>query len=151
MEYRLGNIKVQAEIRDNPDNKIQTPNDVTTQYQKLGEQTKEHLYAIFLNASNEVLGDKLIALGNHKQAPLDTQDIARTAVLVNAAAVILVHNHPSNKAEATQEDVQATRNVQQALDPLSIDLLDHLIITRNQAYSMKAHRDKPFHEEGGNR
>jgi len=71
-------------------------------------------------------------------------DLVRTAALVNAGAVIIVHNHPSRKAEPSANDIEATRNVKETFDNLGIELLDHVIITHNNSYSMKANQDLHF-------
>jgi DNA repair protein RadC len=144
VEYELGTVKVQAELREEQNQKIETFHDVTQKYSELGEKQKEHVYAVFLGNNNEEIGDKLIGLGSRDSAPLDLQDVARTAVLVNAGAVILIHNHPSNRAEATEKDRETTRNLYQALQHLNIELLDHVIITKTGSYSMRRNQEGPF-------
>ncbi len=141
MEHELGTIKVEAKIQGETRGKIETFSDVTAKYTGLGEKQKEHLYAVFLDSGNEEIGDKLIGLGGNDSIPVDVQDIVRTASLVNASAVILVHNHPSGIAEATDQDIATTNDIKQALDRLGIHLLDHVIITRNKSYSFRAHSD----------
>jgi DNA repair protein RadC len=69
------------------------------------------------------------------------KDIARTAVLTNASAVILVHNHPSNNNDATPEDKNATKEIKEALGIFNIELLDHVIISQNNSYSMRQNND----------
>lgn len=144
MKYRFGSISVEAEIRGKPDNKINSLQDVENRYGELGDEQKEHLYAVFLTKGNEEIGDKLIGLGGLDSTPVDVPDVVRTAVLVNAGAVILVHNHPSGKAEATQRDIESTEEIHGTLERLGISLLDHVIITRTSSYSMKYHGDGPF-------
>jgi DNA repair protein RadC len=143
MEYELGTIKVHTEIQETQD-KIESLNDVTAKYQELGQKQKEHVYAVFLTNSNEEIGDKLIGLGGLQSAPLDVQDVVRTATLVKAGAVILVHNHPSGQAEPTQKDIKTTEKIKEALNHLDIQLLDHVIITHTNSHSMKAHGNAPF-------
>lgn len=144
MEHEFGTIKVKAELREEPESKIESLSDVTTKYQDLGEKQKEHFYAVFLTNDNTEIGDKLIALGGRDSVTVDLQDIARTAALVNAAAVIVVHNHPSRNPTPTQKDIEATHEIHDALDPLGVQLLDHVIITENQSHSMKQAKEGPF-------
>jgi DNA repair protein RadC len=137
VKHETGSIQVTAELRDNDVEKITTLHEVTEKYSFLRERPKEHFYAVFLKSDNEVIGDKLIGLGNTGSAPLDLKDIARTAVLTNAKAVILVHNHPSTNDKATPEDKKVTRGIQRGLEIFDIEVLDHVIITQNGRYSMK--------------
>ena len=145
MEYELGTIKVYTEIQDDKtEEKISSFHDVTAKYSGLTEKPKEHIYAVFLGNNNEVIGDKLIGLGGNQSAQFDVQDLARTAALVNAGAVILVHNHPSGNSEPTQQDIETTQEIHDTLSKLNIQLLDHVIISRSSNHSMKNHNQGPF-------
>ena len=137
MKHEVGSIQVTAEVKDQQAEKITNLTAVTEKYGFLRERPKEHFYAVFLKSDNEIIGDKLIGLGNTGSAPADLKDIARTAVLTNASAVILVHNHPSNNDTATPEDKQLTREIQRGLEIFDIEVLDHVIITQTGQYSMK--------------
>ncbi|WP_181685072.1 JAB domain-containing protein [Halorhabdus salina] len=141
MDYELGTIQVTAELRDEEPEEISSLTDVTKKYGFLRDRPKEHFYAVFLKSDNEVIGDKLISLGSTGEAPVDVKDVARTGVLTNASAVILVHNHPSKNNEASQKDRDITREIKQALDILDIEVLDHVIISQDGSYSMKQHGD----------
>jgi len=137
LNHEVGSIQVTAELKDEEAEKITNLTTVTEKYGFLRERPKEHFYAVFLKSDNEVIGDKLIGLGTTDSAPADLKDIARTAVLTNASAVILVHNHPSNNKKATPEDKQLTREIQQGLEIFDVEVLDHVIITQTGHYSMK--------------
>jgi len=141
VEYELGSIQVTAELQDEESEEISSLSGVTAKYHFLRDRPKEHFYAVYLKSDNEIIGDKLIGLGDTGNAPVDVKDIARTAVLTNAAAVILVHNHPSNNNDATPEDKKATKEIKKALDIFNIDLLDHVIISQNSSYSMRQNND----------
>lgn len=137
MEHEVGSIQVTAEVNDQQAEKITNLTSVTEKYGFLRERPKEHFYAVFLKSDNEIIGDKLIGLGSTGSAPADLKDIARTAVLTNASAVILVHNHPSNNDTATPGDKQLTQEIQRGLGIFDIEVLDHVIISQNDHYSMK--------------
>lgn len=137
MEHEVGSIQVTAELKDEEAEKITNLTAVTEKYGFLRTRPKEHFYAVFLKSDNEVIGDKLIGLGTTGSAPTDLKDIARTAVLTNASAVILVHNHPSNNDSATPEDKQLTQEIQRGLKIFDIEVLDHVIITQSTHYSMR--------------
>ncbi|RMB12916.1 JAB domain-containing protein [Haloplanus aerogenes] len=141
MEYELGSIQVTAELQDEDSEEIQSFSDVTSKYGFLRERPKEHFYAVFLKSDNEVIGDKLVSLGGASSASIDTKDVARTAVLTNASAVILVHNHPSTNDRPTDQDLKATKAIQDALDLFDVEVLDHVIISQTGSYSMKQNGD----------
>lgn len=144
MEYELGTIRIEAEIQEEQDIKIECLSDVATKYSHLEERQKEHLYAIFLSNDNTFLGDKLVSLGSQDCIQFDLKDIARTAVLVKASAVIILHNHPSGNSNPTQQDLEATQEIYNALELLNIELLDHVIISRTNPHSMRQNHDGPF-------
>ena len=144
MKHRFGTIEVQAKYREEPSNRIESFQDVTRKYRSLGEKQKEHVYAIFLNNGNKEIGDKIIGLGKRDQAQFDIQDLLRTAALVNAAATILVHNHPSGNPQPTDNDIDTTKKIHDALETLGVQLLDHVIITRDSSYSMRRKNDGPL-------
>ena len=140
MNYRFGTIQVEAEILEERDT-VYSLSHIRERYKHLQSRQKEHLYAVFLNNDNQVIGDKLISLGQSVQTSMDTKDIARTAVLTDAEAVILVHNHTSANSQPSDADLEATRQVQNCLESFGVELLDQIILSRNQIYSMKAERD----------
>jgi DNA repair protein RadC len=141
VEYELGSIQVTAELRDQENEGVSSFSDVTSKYEFLRDRPKEHFYAIFLKSDNEVIGDKLIGLGNTSTASIDTKDIARTAVLTNATAVILVHNHPSTNDKPTDQDIETTQRIKDALNLFGVEVLDHAIISQTDSYSMKHNGD----------
>ena len=144
MEHKLGTIKVEAEIQGQPENEITCLRDVQEKYSELGQEQKEHLYAVFLTNDNQFIGDKIIGLGSRDTVGVDIQDVVRTAAITNAGAVILVHNHPSGKAGATEKDVEVTQEAKQVLEKINVELLDHVIISRDENYSMRQANDGPF-------
>ena len=144
MMQELGNITVKAEIQEQEPDTVQSLHDVVSRYEPLKHEQKEHLYAVFLTNGNRFIGDKIIGLGNRDSVGLDTQDVLRTAAITNAGAVILVHNHPSGSATATTKDVEVTQEAKQVLEKINVELLDHVIITRDGNYSMRTKNDGPF-------
>ena len=146
MEYSFGTIKVEAEVQENRDEIISLSH-IRERYSHLQVKQKEHLYAVYLNNDNTVIGDKLVSLGQSMQTSLDLKDIARTAVLTDASAAILVHNHPSGNCSPTDSDLKATEKVQTALETFGVQLLDHVIISRKDCHSMNQENQLSSEEE----
>jgi len=79
----------------------------------------------------------MVYQGNVSTAVARMAELFREAVVANAPAVILVHNHPSGDPDPSPEDVRLTRDAAQAARLLSIDLLDHVIVGRGRFVSLK--------------
>ncbi len=144
MEYELGTIRVEAEILEENPIKITDFNDLLSRYRELGKNTSESLYAVYLDQDNCRIGDQRIGKGDHKSVAFNFTEILRTAALVNAAGTIIVHNHPSGNPAPTSKDIKTTEELHQALDQIGVELLDHVIIARNNELSMRGNQDGPF-------
>jgi DNA repair protein RadC len=138
-KVEFGNISVSLSYSE-IDERLTSSSDVKSRYSYLKEKPKEYFYVVFLRADNSVIGDKLIGAGNPSNVATDVGDIVRTASVTNARAVILVHNHPSQTSGATEADVEVTKEIEEVLQLIGVDLLDHLIIAE-PVYSMKEHGD----------
>ncbi|EKP94923.1 RadC family protein [Thermaerobacter subterraneus] len=95
---------------------------------------REHLYVVQLNTKHYVLGVDLISIGTLNGSLVHPREVFRAAVRRGAAALVLVHNHPSGDPTPSPEDVQVTRRLVEAGRIMGIDVLDHVIIG-NQRYA----------------
>ena len=93
-----------------------------------------------MNARHEVLTFREHFHGTIDSATVYPRVIVQTALEVNAAAVILAHNHPSGVAEPSESDRQITRKLMQALSLVDIRVLDHLVVSAKNVVSF-AERD----------
>jgi DNA repair protein RadC len=89
---------------------------------------QEELRVILLDTRNRVLGIPTIYRGSLNTSGVRVGEIFRPAIEAPAAAIIVVHNHPSSDPSPSPEDVQVTRQIAIAGKLLDIELLDHLII-----------------------
>lgn len=96
--------------------------------QRLRPHQQEVFACLFLDNQHQMLAFEELFFGTIDQASVYPREIVKRALKHNAAAVILGHNHPSGIAEPSRADIQITRHIQQALDLVSIRVLDHLII-----------------------
>jgi DNA repair protein RadC len=144
VKQELGTLTVKAEIQEQEPDTVQSLHDVINRYESLKYEQKEHLYAAFLTNGNRFIADKIIGVGSRDAVKTDVQDVVRTAALTNAGAVILVHNHPSGKAGATAKDIEVTGEAYEVLEKINVELLDHVIISRDGHYSMRRKNDGPF-------
>jgi DNA repair protein RadC len=95
---------------------------------------KEMFFALFLNRNNIVIGYSLISIGQLHATVVNVREIFQLAILSNAAAIILSHNHPSGNLVASKADLKLTKDIAHAGKLLEILLLDHVIITSSEGY-----------------
>lgn len=98
---------------------------------------QEHLRVLILDTRNQVSKVSTVYIGNLNTSLIRVGEVFKTAIRENGAALIVAHNHPSGDPSPSPEDVQVTRKMVEAGKLLNIEVLDHLIIGRNQFVSMK--------------
>ena len=102
----------------------------------IGHKLNEILFAIFLNAKNEVLTTKELGEGTVSQTTAFPRKIVEEAITQKATSIILAHNHPGGIAEPSEHDVRITNEIQRALLLVEITLQDHIILANNEYYSL---------------
>ncbi|MBD3905379.1 JAB domain-containing protein [Chryseobacterium sp. Ch-15] len=101
---------------------------------------RESFFTLYLNQANKVLGIKKISESGISSTVVDVRIIMQGALLCNATGIILAHNHPSGNLKPSAEDIKITQKIKEASQFLSIQLLDHFILTSDNHFS--------FGEEG---
>jgi len=96
---------------------------------------EEVVIAVFLNGQNQRLGEKEITEGTPTQATVYIRRVLEEALHQSAAAIVLVHNHPSGNPEPSVGDDETTQNLLQACKLLGLILLDHVIVGESEHYS----------------
>ena len=105
--------------------------------------TQEHLRVILLNTRNRVIGIPTVYVGSLNTSVVRLAEVFKPAIVNNAAAIIVCHNHPSSDPSPSPEDIRVTKSMVQTGEMLSIPVLDHIILGRNQFVSLKE-RDLGF-------
>lgn len=90
---------------------------------------------VFLDNQHRVIRHEEMFTGTISSVEVHPREIVREALKVNAAALILAHNHPSGKAEPSQADRLITTQVIKACSLLDIRVLDHLVVGRGECVS----------------
>lgn len=101
----------------------------------IGHKPNEVLFAIFLNAKNEVLATKELGEGTVSQAAAFPRKIVEEALKQKATSIILAHNHPGGIAEPSEHDESITAEIQKALALLDVSLQDHIILAGAEYFS----------------
>lgn len=104
---------------------------------QLRDKKNETFAILFLDNQHRVLAYDELFHGTINQATIHMRPIIERILKINAAAVILAHNHPSGVSDASQEDFAVTERLQEALEHIDVRLLDHLIIGDNEVYSIQ--------------
>ena len=97
----------------------------------IGELIHEEFWVLFLNNANKVIYKSQISKGGITGTIVDVRMVFKMALEQNATSIILTHNHPSGKLEASDADKTLTKQLKLAGQQLSIPVLDHIIITEN--------------------
>jgi DNA repair protein RadC len=95
----------------------------------------EEFYVIFLNNSNIVLDYKCVSRGGITATIADGRIIFKQAILLNATAIILAHNHPSGNVNPSDSDKNLTKNLKEFGKCVDIKILDHIIVADNLYFS----------------
>lgn len=134
MNYNIPVYKVQLvrdpnspKRRDRPQvTSPQLPAQILADY--LEGADRENLVVIMLDTKNRIIGIHTVAVGTVNSSLYDIKDVMKPAILHNANAIIIGHNHPSGDPTPSPEDVSVTRRTIEAGKLLGIEVLDHIII-----------------------
>ena len=102
----------------------------------LAGRDREALAAMFLDTQCRLLAFEVLFTGTLAHTPVHPREVVRRALQLNAAGVILAHNHPSGVPEPSRADELVTAQVRQALHCVDVRLLDHVVVAGNNAVSM---------------
>jgi len=106
-------------------------------YSEMNRLENEELWVILLDARNRLIGISKLYKGSLNSSQVRTGETLRDAIRINAAAIILVHNHPSGDPTPSPDDIALTSNIAKAGTIMDIEVLDHLVIGRNSFCSLK--------------
>lgn len=99
----------------------------------LGKRFLEKLYqeqalVYCLDNKNQPVSINIVSIGTMNSAVVHPQEVFKTAILSNAARIILFHNHPSGDPEPFQEDIDITERIKNSREILGIEPLDHIMV-----------------------
>ncbi len=118
--------------------KFSNPERVAAYLSRLyGRRTQESTGVLLLDSRHRLLRDRECYLGTIDRALVEPREILKQALLEDAAAMILYHNHPSGDAAPSAEDVEFTRRLRHAADLVGVRLVDHVIVGRGGCQSLR--------------
>jgi DNA repair protein RadC len=104
----------------------------------MGYNSTEQLRIFYLNKKNILIKDELQEYGTIDNIALYPREIARKALLINASAIIIVHNHPTGNTTPSSADIEVTKKLIEALKIFNIMVHDHIIISSQNHFSFKS-------------
>jgi DNA repair protein RadC len=104
----------------------------------LAHEKTEQFRILFLDRKNVLIADEVQQRGTIDHTPVYPREVVKRALALNAAALILVHNHPSGDPKPSRDDIEMTREVSTAAEALGISIHDHLVIGRKGHASFRS-------------
>ena len=99
---------------------------------------EERFHVLYLDRKNRLISDERLAIGTVDHVPVYPREVVKKALLLNAMAILLVHNHPAGDPAPSEADITMTKQVQEACAVLGITLHDHIIVGAGRELSLRA-------------
>ncbi|WP_285905342.1 RadC family protein [Pseudodesulfovibrio pelocollis] len=106
---------------------------------RIGSKGVEEFWVAFLDTKNRVIAWEQVSKGTVDATPVFPREIMATALRLEAAALILAHNHPGGDPAPSMEDLALTQRIRETARGLDIRVLDHVIVTDHDYYSFNEH------------
>lgn len=118
---------------------IRHPKDVVPFIKNYSMSNKEHFISITLNGAHEIIKINVVSVGTSHKTIACPREIFSEALLENASALIVCHNHPNASCEPSEDDIDTTRSLIDASKIIGIAFLDHIILDRDSYFSFLEH------------
>ena len=110
---------------------------------RMRDYKNETFAALFLDSQHRIIAYEELFSGTINSATVHPRPIIERVLQLNAAALILAHNHPSGVCDASHQDLAVTERIRDALELVDARLLDHIVIGDNEVYSIIAECKSP--------
>lgn len=122
-------------------NAIERPSSAFIYLQTLMSQYEREVFgAVFLDNQHRIISFEEIFLGTLNVTNIHPREVVKRALVLNAGAVILVHNHPSGDPEPSEADKKITVQLRDALSLIDVPVLDHIVVGAKECVSMTERR-----------
>ncbi len=120
--------------------RILNANDIYNELKEYTTKTQEYFLTITLDGASHIINKRVIFIGTLNQSLVHPREVFADAIADRAAGIIIAHNHPSQTPTPSQADINITNRLKDVANLIGIELLDHIILTKNGYFS--------FSEEG---
>ncbi|HPY76019.1 MAG TPA: DNA repair protein RadC [Planctomycetota bacterium] len=118
--------------------KIRNTDDILSLVKDIRDKKQEHFITITLTGSSSLIEKREVFKGTVDYSVVHPREIFADAIADRAAGIIFVHNHPADDAKPSEEDIKLTENLCQAAKLMGIQVIDHIIVTKNEHFSFQA-------------
>ena len=118
---------------------LTSPNAVAAFLHDMRESQKEMIVCLYLNARYTLEHKEVLAMGSLNQTLIYPRDVFLPIKQYPVSSLILVHNHPSGNPQPSEEDIVFTKRIRAGAELLGIELADHMILTKDDAFSFREH------------
>lgn len=124
-------------LKDKKANLYLSPQDVWESLRDIRDSKKEHFVVFYLDTNHQEIMREIISVGILNANLVHPREVFEPAVKHVAAQIIIAHNHPSGSTQPSNEDIDVTKRLADAGKLLGIEVLDHVIVTRHNFFSLK--------------
>lgn len=110
---------------------ILSPEAVWQELKDIRDHKKEHFVVFYLDTRNQIIKKEIISIGSLNANLVHPREVFEPAVKNLAAQIIVAHNHPSGDIEPSNDDIEITKRLVESGRILGIEIIDHIIVTRN--------------------
>ncbi|MFA5319864.1 MAG: DNA repair protein RadC [Candidatus Omnitrophota bacterium] len=114
-----------------------SPGDVFESLKDIRESRKEHFVVFYLDSRNQQIRREIVSVGTINSSLVHPREVFEGAVKYLATNVIVAHNHPSGELRASEKDIAVTQRLRDSGSLLGIELLDHIIVSKEGYISLR--------------
>lgn len=123
----------------NSKKQLTMPSDVYKAIKHHYSEEQEYFIVIGVNGAHEMIYSKVVTVGLVNQTLAHPREIFADAITNRCVGIFIAHNHPSRHLNPSREDLILTKRVKEAGELLVINLIDHIIFSDEEYYSLKEH------------
>jgi DNA repair protein RadC len=131
----LASIELSKRYLIRSNKRITDAKDVYEELRSFSTKSQEHFLTITLDGASHIINTRTVFIGTLNQSLVHPREVFADAIADRAAGVIIAHNHPSGTCEPSRADIQITRRLKEVATLVGIELLDHVILTKDGYYS----------------
>ena len=115
--------------------RITSAQEVYDELRSFSTKSQEHFLSITLDGASHIINTRTVFIGTLNQSLVHPREVFSDAIADRAAGIIIAHNHPSGTLEASRADIQITQRLKEVSKLVGIELLDHVILSKQGYYS----------------
>ncbi len=153
--YKLDQVSVRLKLNEEAplysDKTIDSPNRaVEVMKEMMKELDREYVCIVNIDSSSHPINFNVVSIGSINASLVSMRELFKSAIMSNAASILLLHNHPSSSLKPSKEDHATTARVMMASELMGIPLLDHIIVggVTGEYYSYKNEMQESFNMKG---